>query len=119
MAERAHAKGSVAEPEVPADVLDPARAIVNVGALVDPRQDATGYAYADISCVKLLYGVVCGGDVSRSMLRFEVIWVGIYTRFPERINLAPPLKQEFAEFFHGICSAFREKHIWNSLRASR
>jgi hypothetical protein len=40
------------------------------------------------------------------MLRFKIIWVGIYAGFPERVNFAAPLKEEFTEFFHGGDSTF-------------
>jgi hypothetical protein len=43
------------------------------------------------------------------MLRLKVVGVGVYARFPQRIYLAAPLEQEFAEFFHGGGTTF---HGW-------
>ncbi len=74
------------------------------------RQNAAGHAYVGISGIDLFYGAVGGNDVGRGMLRLEVIGVGIYARFPERIYLASSLEQEFTEFFHDSDSTFHNKY---------
>ena len=56
----------------------------------------TGNAYAGICGVQVFHRAVCGNYVFRRMLRLKIVGVRVYASFPERINLAASLKQEFA-----------------------